>query len=692
MSSRMSRLRRYLSKNVWPIFKPLADRLRQIPKESALLYTTVILIGILAVAVRLLPLRWGIWLDEFDSYYQLRVTQFIADHGILAYFNWHDYTTWYPWGRSVSATVYPGMAIIVANIYLFLKAIGISVNLMFLAGLMPPIFAGLDAILLFFIGKEVDGTITGLFASLFLAFSAADISRTHYGFYKNEFGALLALNLGIFFFIRALKRDAISNSILAGLAIGAMTTMWGGFRYPFGVIALFAVVMVLMGRYSRKLLTVYVFTVGTGLLVSIQLQRAISEFFNTTDALIPVIGFLALGGWELISIAKTRKGRILGATGIVMTIFGALVVLVSLGFLRGTFSRIQATIDPLLRPSLPLVASVGEHQPATWGAFWSDFGVTAILMMFGLYFLVKRRSDIDVFYIIALLSALYFGASLIRLFLILGPIAAVVSGLAIRNFLTPFAQIAREKPPIARRRLRIAAPISRGNGAIVLVLIVLTLSPTLIGAISAAYQPAAIASDSIGGQQFDDWLQALQWIRDNTPQNSVVASWWDYGYWISVVANRTSVTDNATINATQIQLTAKAFMLNETIALSIYHKLGVSYVVVFELFVGGQLASSTGVGDFPKSRWMIQIAGLNLTDYFGQGSTTYPSGIQQNQFVQSAPLYRMLFNPNGDWAPSAYKSLVVAPQHFTLVFESSGLAGGQTTHAVFVYKVNYPTS
>ncbi len=690
MSSRLGRLRRTFSRDVKPAFKPLIDYIHSIKRETALLFTTVILIGILAVIIRLLPLRYGIWLDEFDSYYQLRVTQFIADHGILAYFSWHDYTTWYPWGRDVAATNYPGMAIFVAYLFLFLKMIGASVDLMFLAGIMPPLFAGADAILLFLIGREVDGNLTGLFAALFLAFSSADISRTHYGFYKNEFGALVALNFGIFFFIRALKRNPISNSILAGLSIGVMTTMWGGFRYPFSVLALFAIVMVLMGRYSRKLLTVYTFTAGVGLLVSIQLHRAISEFFKTSDVLIPVLGFAVLGGWELLQIAKTRRGRILGATGFVFALFGGLVALLSLGVIHGTFSRILATIDPFLRSSLPLVASVGEQQPATWTAFWVDFGLIAVLMLLGFYFLVKRRSDIDVLYIVAALDALYFGESLIRLFLILAPIAAVIAAYAARNFLTPFAQIANEKLPIARRRLRGSVPISRGNGAIVLLLLILALSPTLIRAVSDAYQPAAIASNSIGGQSYTDWLQALQWLRTNTPLTSVVASWWDYGYWISVVGNRSSVTDNATINSTQIQLTARAFMLNETVAIADFKKLGVSYVVVFEMFInngqGVQLINNQGVGDFPKSRWMIQIGGLNMSNYYGPASQQNPTGILNNGYTRNATLYEMLLGPvASQLSDQNLRTIATTPQHFTLVFKSS-------LPAVFIYKVNYPTS
>ena len=38
---------------------------------------------------------------------------------------------------------------------------------------------------------------------------------------------------------------------------------------------------------------------------------------------------------------------------------------------------------------------------------------------------------------------------------------------------------------------------------------------------------------------FDDFREAYWWLRHNTPENSKIMSWWDYGYQISSMANRT---------------------------------------------------------------------------------------------------------------------------------------------------------
>merc|ERR1719235_3087725 len=46
----------------------------------------------------------------------------------------------------------------------------------------------------------------------------------------------------------------------------------------------------------------------------------------------------------------------------------------------------------------------------------------------------------------------------------------------------------------------------------------------------------------------DDYREAYWWLRDNTPQDSRVMAWWDYGYQIAGIANRTTIADGNTWN------------------------------------------------------------------------------------------------------------------------------------------------
>ena len=52
----------------------------------------------------------------------------------------------------------------------------------------------------------------------------------------------------------------------------------------------------------------------------------------------------------------------------------------------------------------------------------------------------------------------------------------------------------------------------------------------------------------------------MQWLRENTPEDAVIASWWDYGYWISTLAERKTLADNSTLLDWQIRKIAATYM------------------------------------------------------------------------------------------------------------------------------------
>lgn len=42
----------------------------------------------------------------------------------------------------------------------------------------------------------------------------------------------------------------------------------------------------------------------------------------------------------------------------------------------------------------------------------------------------------------------------------------------------------------------------------------------------------------------DDFREAYHWLRENTHNDARIMSWWDYGYQIAGMANRTTLVDN----------------------------------------------------------------------------------------------------------------------------------------------------
>lgn len=95
---------------------------------------------------------------------------------------------------------------------------------------------------------------------------------------------------------------------------------------------------------------------------------------------------------------------------------------------------------------------------------------------------------------------------------------------------------------------------------------------------------------------FDDFREAYYWLRQNTPEDAKVMSWWDYGYQITAMANRTILVDNNTWNNTHISRVGQAMSSPEEKAYEIMRELDVSYVLV--IFGGMTGYASDGKSSF----------------------------------------------------------------------------------------------
>ena len=81
-------------------------------------------------------------------------------------------------------------------------------------------------------------------------------------------------------------------------------------------------------------------------------------------------------------------------------------------------------------------------------------------------------------------------------------------------------------------------------------------------------------------------------------------SWWDYGYQITGMANRTVLVDNNTWNNTHIATVGKAFTSDEETGYKIAKFMGANYMLV----IFGGMTNFSG-DDIAKFIWIIRISG-----------------------------------------------------------------------------------
>lgn len=141
---------------------------------------------------------------------------------------------------------------------------------------------------------------------------------------------------------------------------------------------------------------------------------------------------------------------------------------------------------------------------------------------------------------------------------------------------------------------------------------------------------------------FDDYREGYYWLRQNTLEDAKIMSWWDYGYQISGMSNRTVIVDNNTWNNTHIATVGKALNSDEETAYKIVRKLDVDYVLVV---FGGVIGYSSD--DINKFLWMVRISNsvdksVNERDYINaQGS--YAVGEAASPTLRKSLMYKLCY-------------------------------------------------
>ncbi len=624
--STASRLRDLLAERVGR--EALAPRIRGIKtfvegvsKGAVISFFCIAAIVTIAALIRLQPVRWGFYLSEFDPYQQYRMTEYVVKNGFTSWFNWYDHMTWYPWGRDVPTTNYPGVAFSAAVVYLFLKSIGVEMSLYQFCVLFPVIMGAATCVALYFLGKDVWSRSVALLSSLFLAFNSSHAFRTSAGFFDDETIGIFAMLLFFMFYIRSISpnkssRASLLYAILAGLSLAYMSLGWGAFRYPMSLIALFTAALVIVGRYSRRLLLSYGVTYGLDFLIISQLPYLGFSFIKewSTVAIFGVLLLLCL--YEIFIHLKSVRQKMITVLCFLGLVGAGAFVLWQQGLIVGLGSKFWTVLNPSTRLDLPLVESVAEHRPATWASFFFEFGIISLLGIFGFFFASQRLRNSDIFLILFGLSSLYFASSLVRLTLILAPALSLLAAVTVIELGKPSVDILREAVIFPRRKTRFVSKVGREFGVAILLILLLIIMPTFNRAIRAAYSPATIVTSSLPTveQQPSDWLEALTWMKENLPQDAVVFSWWDYGYWITTMADKRTLADNGTINSTQIAIIAMTFLSNETKAVPVLKKYNVTHVTIFiTWYQQEQKTSFYGYGEESKWYWMAKIG--NGTTY-----------------------------------------------------------------------------
>jgi dolichyl-diphosphooligosaccharide---protein glycosyltransferase len=411
---------------------------------------------------------------------------------------------------------------------------------------------------------------------------------------------------------------------------------------------------------------------------------------------------------DALQALRMRVFGICGAVG-----FALVACIWPTGYFGPLSSRIRGLFVQHTRTGNPLVDSVAEHQPASTAAYWQYLHNVCYVGPIGFIACFHKKTDAKWFLILYACVAYYFSAKMVRLVLLLGPIGSALGGVAMANGLEwMLDQLADVIPGFDDAHFEDDEPIvsspkktsnrgskrggGRGGGGDISDLYkeICTScrstydSPTgiqarKVGAVLCALMYVAWIPDfvyysqemAIGMSQpsimfkgtlrngqtimVDDYREAYWWLRDNTPEDARVMAWWDYGYQISGIANRTTIADGNTWNHEHIATLGRCLTSPEKQAHRIVRHLA-DYVLIW---TGG------GGDDLAKSPHMARIGTSVYKDICPGDPTCSAFGFVDHQSMTPTPMMAesLLYKLHGH---NQSPGVTVDPQRFREVFTS----------------------
>ncbi|MDH3779956.1 MAG: glycosyltransferase family 39 protein [Nitrosopumilus sp.] len=614
----------------------------------------LLVIGILIIAfsasflIRSQGAEYGYELNEFDPFFNFRATQYLLENGLSEYFNWHDNMSWHPNGRDVSATSQTMLHITAALTY---QIFGGNSSLYDFTILFPVVFGSLTTIITFALVRVIGGTTAGLFAALFYSVSVPIVLRGTLGWFKSEPLGLFYGLLGLYLFLSGIKSEnkkvTISKLIIGGVMLGFGLSSWGGIQFFVMPIGVFILVLPFVRKDHSFLIWSIPLFVVSFLLTIVLFERPGIEFvfgLGGFSLIIPT-GFLVANAIiQKFSNTKnqTRNGLFFLFTVIVA---GSVLIFVNADseFLPLPSYRYLNAINPFLTTTDPLVDSVSEHATTTLAQSFFFHSVQMIFAGIGVWLILSRKTenlknDMMGFALVLGLLGVYVSSAFVRLEVFASVSIIILSSIGL-SLLTK--KIFQRK--IGFNQIRNPTKIS-----FVIMITALLFSPLVLPTngnwIDSVKIPATILN---GGTIYpvvtDDWKDSLEWIKKNTPEDSVIAAWWDYGYWITTLSERTTLADNATIDSQKISDIATVFLNTPDEAWKKLQEMDADYVLVF---VAGQkidvlsdqsLYTLEGGGDESKKQWFMRIAEEPLEKYL------YSDGISGTEYFWNNTLLGQMF-------------------------------------------------
>ncbi|MGZ4857598.1 MAG: STT3 domain-containing protein [Methanobacteriaceae archaeon] len=520
------------------------------------------------------------YFSEMDSYYNYRMTQDFLSHGYLGDTkingtNW-DLHSFFPPGRSAEYT--PLIAYLTAFFYKIANLFG-QIPLLVVSFWTSAIIASLCVIPAYFFIRGITNDYGGITAGILVAVSPFYFSHTFAGFFDTDMFNFLLPLLVVWFYSESItsndSRRKMIFAVLAALSIAIFSLAWEGWWYIFYILVFATIIYMIISKYFFKMETIKSFAKYPNKTQWLRDQPVILPLFIFA-ALSVILVFLAWGGGAINSFLGPLNVNQLQASTYgtaypnVYISVGELQIPTLADVLNDSGGLLVFALGILAIPLLfwrslprkPKTKAKTKRKPAKRqrkrgrGRRTKDEIEEGPEIIDNIPTPEQRKNYLFYFVILSIwliLTAYAFtkGIRFVEAFSLPISISAGIFVGFIPNYLGKYI-----KTPNYR--------------TITMIMLVVLIS---YGPVSVAYA----TSNSIVPGTDDSMVNSLVWIKNNTSNNTVITSWWDFGHLFAVKADRPVTFDGGSQNNARAYWVGKAlFTNNENLSAGILQMLASS--------------------------------------------------------------------------------------------------------------------
>mmetsp|Transcript_63939 Transcript_63939/g.113691 ORF Transcript_63939/g.113691 Transcript_63939/m.113691 type:complete len:883 (-) Transcript_63939:46-2694(-) len=453
--------------------------LRQVVKLCLIFVQVLFILWAIYAAydIRLHAIKvFGMIIHEFDPWFNYRAAEYLAQHGLEKFFKWYDYMSWYPIGRPIGTTIYPGMQIWAVFLWEVMKKIpqmsvpipGVDIlrpivafaqtrGLLFLPTLtssisigpmsvndiccmIPPWFGSIASVCTGLLTYEISRSVNaGVSATCIMAIIPAHIMRSVGGKFDNEAVAMTAICMTFWLWLLSVRSHKYwPVGVLTGLSYINMVAAWGGYIFVLNMIGVHAVMLVLLGRFNSGVHKAYTLFFVIGTAGAMQIPVVGMQPLRSLEQMGPLLVFF---GYQVLAFCDIKrrqqkmgafefaKYRIMVCLVAAAALAAVAVMLYPTGYFGPLSSRIRGLFVKHTKTGNPLVDSVAEHQPANPRIYASHLGLPLDYVALGGIVSTWKRNNGFYFLCLYGFIAQHFSGKMSRLVLICGPIVSVACGI-----------------------------------------------------------------------------------------------------------------------------------------------------------------------------------------------------------------------------------------------------------------------